>query len=437
MNAGQTGETLDITVPDILAWAISETMSEATKSVPLWLNQAVRFHKNSKLWQEYRNGTINDTADWAKCFWEDEAQSLEQRYRPGIARVNPLDTPSDMDKSFRREVRNHCGLFGPINFEAAGLHEEQERELSPEAEEERQVERPPAVKPLDHRIHRTVRGFMERGSFGEGDGGIRSAFTILSTTSAAKHLDVGEFPRHDLWVTDDFANTVELDYSTGDQSDFFQRPVSWVLTSTRIPDRLVIVSPYEVQQLLPFIKASAYVTLRLYAPRMNMSQQPLDHLTLYTVPERAVAMTALPSETPSTLLNLFAGQLYLQSFHEYTQLCDLLGLLWEETGNDGGSIIDADGFILTARRSDETAGGASTLGSKTRFTRSPTKFLQIFMTNVRRNNESIEKTHVGKLLGGRLLIRDDFEVLPAYALNSARVGSLTDSMGGLRIGSEE
>lgn len=196
-----------------------------------------------------------------------------------------------------------------------------------------------------------------------------------------------------------------------------------------------IASPYEVQQLLPFIKASAYVTLRLYAPRMNMNQQPLDHLTLYTVPEREVAMTALPSETPSSLLNLFAGQLYLQSFHEYTQLCDLLGLLWEETVNDDGSIIEADGFILTPRRSEETAGDVSTPVNKTRFTRSPTKFLQIFMTNVRRNNESIEKTHVGRLLSGRLLGRDDFEVDRVGAVNQAGVGSLNVSMSGLKIGS--
>ncbi|KAK6866259.1 hypothetical protein PG995_002787 [Apiospora arundinis] len=435
MNAQQAGDTLDITVSGILTWAISETMSDATRSVPLWLNQAVRFGNHSKLWQEYRHGTINDPTDWAKCFLEDEAQSLEQRYRPGIAPVNPLDTHSDIDQSFRREVEDHCGLFGLINFEAAGLHEEQERELSPEAEEERQVERPPAVKPLDHKIHENIRRFIERGSFGEGDGGIRSAFTILDTTSAAKHLEVGEFPRHGLWVTDDFANTVELDYSAGDQSDFFQRSVSWVLTSTRHPERLVIVSPYEVQQLLPSIKASAHVTLRLYAPRMNMNQQPLDHLTLYTVPEREVAMTALPSETPSSLLNLFGGQLYLQSFHEYTQLCDLLGLLWEETVNGDGSIIEADGFILTPRRSEETAGSDSTPVNKTQFTRSPTKFLQIFMTNVRRNNESIEKTHVGKLLSGRLLNRDDFEVHQVDDVNQAGVGSLNVSMSGLRIGS--
>ncbi|KAK8043450.1 hypothetical protein PG993_005880 [Apiospora rasikravindrae] len=211
---------------------------------------------------------------------------------------------------------------------------------------------------------------------------------------------------------------------TGDQSDFFQRSVGWVLTSTRHPERLVTVSPYEVQQLLPLIKASTYVTLRLHVPRMNMNQQPLDHLTLYTVPEREVAMTTLPPETPSSLLNLFAGQLYLKSFYEYTQLCDLLGLLWEETVDDNGSIIEADGFILTPRRSEETVGDASTLVNKTRFTRSPTKFLQIVMTNVRRNNESIEKTHMGRLLSGRLLNRDDFELHQVDAVNQAGVGSL-------------
>ncbi|KAK8112290.1 uncharacterized protein PG998_008747 [Apiospora kogelbergensis] len=336
MDEDQPRKTGDITVPGILTWAISETMSDATKSIPLWLTQAVRFGKHSKLWQKYRNGSVdNNKTNWAKCFLEDEAQSLEQRYRPGIAPVNFMDTHSDLDESFRKQVESHCDLFGPINFEAAGLHEEQERELSPEAEEERQVERPPAVKPLKHRIHVNVERFIVRGTFAVGDGGIRSAFTILDTTSAAKHLDVGEFPRHRLWVTDDFAKTVELDYSAGNRSDFFQRSVAWVLTSTLHPYRLLVVSPYEVQHLLPSIRASAHVTLRLYAPRMNMAQQPLDQLGLYTVPEREAAETALPLESPVSLLNLFAGQLYLRSFDEYTRLCDLLGLSWEKTAGGG------------------------------------------------------------------------------------------------------
>lgn len=139
----------------------------------------------------------------------------------------------------------------------------------------------------------------------------------LKDTNAATHLDVGEFPR-DLLVTDDFARTVKLNYKKNDLSDLFQRPVQWILTSastSRAVNRMVIISPYEAHELLRVIRASEHVTLHLYSPRMNIGYPPLDHLALYTIPERTVKR-----DVPISLLlqlNIFAGQLYMKSFSEY------------------------------------------------------------------------------------------------------------------------
>lgn len=43
-----------------------------------------------------------------------------------------------------------------------------------------------------------------------------------------------------------------------------------------------------------------------------------------------------------------------------------------------------------------------------RFAPSPTKFLHELMAKVRRNNKGFEKTHIGKLLAGKLLKKEDF-----------------------------
>lgn len=399
MKEGSSQPSSSVTVPDILEWAISETMDDTTRCIPLWATQGLRFRRNSKLWLQGYDQSVTRDSGWAKSFLEDEAQSLEQRYRPGSNRNNLLETDDKLDESFRRKLSDHKLDVDGLN--EADLQEEQERELSPEAEEERQIERPPPAEPMRHMIHPNVRKLIHDGFLHLTDG-FRPAFSTLNTTSAANFLPVDQFPQS-LLVTDDFARTVRLNFDDGDQSDFFQRSVAWILTSTMIPWKSVILSAYEVQKLLPEVKASPYVTLHLYAPRASMNQQPLDHLALYTVPERD--FTPLPPDTTS-LLNLFAGQLYMKSYTEYTIMCDMLGLAWERVGDDeieSDFEIEADGFIPHG----STTG---TLINKTQFTRSPSKFLQVFLTNARRNNESIEKTHMGILLSGQPLSPAEFEV---------------------------
>lgn len=393
MKEGSSQASSIVTVSDILKWAISETMEDTTRCIPLWVTQGLRFRNHSRLWNQREDSSFVHATDWAKSFLEDEAKSVEERYRPGFARNNLLEAGDDIDEIFKQKVSDHRIHMHELH--EGGLQEEQERELSPEAEEERQIERPPPADPLRHRLHINVRQLIRRGFVNLKDGGFKSAFATLDTTSAAKFVQVDQFPRH-LLVTDDFARTVQLNFINGDQSDFFQRPVNWIITSKKRPDTLFILSAYEVQELLSEIKASPYVTLHLYAPRASMSQRPLDQLDLYTVPERTV--TSISPGTTS-LLNLFAGQLYMQSYEEYITMCDMLGLAWKDMGD---AEVEADGFI---------SRGVNTgaLVEETRFTHSPTKFLKVFLTSVRRNNESIEKTHMGKLLSGDLLGRAEFE----------------------------
>ncbi|KAM0170176.1 hypothetical protein ACHAPC_011205 [Botrytis cinerea] len=230
-----------------------------------------------------------------------------------------------------------------VNIEAASLQEEQERELFPEAEEERQVEKPPYAEALAHPIHPNLRYFVQHGKIDMHRGGFLHAFSSLANTSTAINANVEELPRN-LLVTEDFAQTIKIEWQRNYQSDLFQRPVQWVLTA-RLEDEskvhLVIISPYEAQGLLEDIKSSATVTLHIYSPHMNETHPFLDNLMLYTIPERKKAKMI-----PQNLviqLNLFAGQLYLSSFKKYTQICDTLCLFWNVCESD--IALGPDGFI--------------------------------------------------------------------------------------------
>ncbi|KAJ5185732.1 hypothetical protein N7472_010572 [Penicillium cf. griseofulvum] len=182
--------------------------------------------------------------------------------------------------------------------------------------------------------------------------------------------------------------------------DAFQRPVRWILTSSfpspsgtaRTVEHMIIISPYEANCLLPDIRRSKCVTLHQYAPRQNFAFGSLDKLSLYNVPEDSGTIE-IPDELRMQL-NLFAGQLYLESYAEYQRLCAFLGVASVATSGD--ICVDTHGFI----ESEDNKGSA--------FRQSPIEFLKVLMSQIRKDAQDIDKTHVGRILNGLLLFPSDF-----------------------------
>ncbi|KAH6883450.1 hypothetical protein B0T10DRAFT_609155 [Thelonectria olida] len=160
---------------------------------------------------------------------------------------------------------------------------------------------------------------------------------------------------------------------------------------------LVIISPYEAQHLLPWIETSKHVTLHLYAPRVNLGFQSLDHLCLYFVSKRRTKATV--PRGVITHLNLFAGQLYLSNFDDYVRVCDALGLAWKAA--DESVPLGPDGFIPPRFKQGKFV-------NKSGFSKSPVRFLKVLMANIRQECELIEKTHIGKILEGERLRESEF-----------------------------
>ena len=386
-----------IEVADVLSWAIFETCADLRRSMPLWGAQGRRFEDQKLLWAVGRseNG-LDFSKDEAEKFLEEEAQSLDHRYRPHAASVTPQLSGWDVKNKNISRIIGRCLEFESLNFNSATLQEEQERELSPEIEQERQVERPASAEPKTHSIHYHVKSFVRTAMVVAHSEAFMPAFEALRSSSAAAHLGVSQFPK-DLLVTADFARTVKTS-GRSYVSDAYQRPVQWILSSTgpegsKTVKHMVIISPFEAQELLPLIKERRRVTLHIYAPCPNSVFRPLDALDLFTE-----GKPFDPHSVPRNLiiqLNLFAGQLYLSSFKEYTEVCDFLSLAWRAA--EDGVLVRADGFIVPA----PGKGG---------FKNSPVEFLKVLMTKIRRNCEGIEKTHVGKILNGALLEETDFDV---------------------------
>lgn len=327
----------------------------------------------------------------ASEFLEDEAQSIEVRYRPSIGETKLSQEQEDTDDP----IAQRCREFDSLDHRPSALLEEQERELSPEVEREREVQRAPPVEPLRHNLHPDIRQFVLTGILPDDSAACMPALKVLSDTSAAVYLDIAKC-HSGLSVSVDFARTIKVERrGQSYSSDLFQRSPQWILTGANCASadfirHMLIVSPYEAQKLLPIVKGSSHVNLHVYAPRPNLGYRPLDSLDLYTTP----GLNASRIPRPLIIeLNLFAGQLYFDGFGEYTQVCRFLGINQQDKSEDSPTGADA------GEGDDEMA---------CRFAEDPVKFFKVHLTKVRRNCESISKTHMGNLLDYRLLTAEDF-----------------------------
>jgi hypothetical protein len=368
--------------------------------MPLWAVQGKRFEQQQEIWD---NICLDDSLELSKSqaesFLEPESQTLERRYRPGHTESFILDSPDNQNGNLSL-ISERYREFGQLNFASSTLHEEKELELAPEIEVERQVQRPPIRTPVEHQVDDDICDFVATGILKLPSPAYKPAFQSLSNTSVASITDLNQVPT-DLLATTYFAMAVSNPAKVNGVSgilDAFQRPVRWILTSpppspsgsTRTVEHMIITSPYEAYCLRPDIRLSKCVTLHQYVPRQNFAFGSLDKLSLYNVPENSGTIE-LPDRL-RILLNLFAGQLYLESYAEYQRFCAFLRVASVATYGD--LCVDAHGFI----RDNEGAA----------FRQSPIKFLKVLMSQIRKDAQDIDKTHVGRILNGLLLSPSDF-----------------------------
>ena len=164
---------------------------------------------------------------------------------------------------------------------------------------------------------------------------------------------------------------------------------------------LVILSPHEVNELLPEIRKSEHIHLHLYTPRTTKSMVPSDNLRLYSIP--AVSANWTPPQALVSQPNVFAGQLYFSDHAAYIQLCRFLCVYAQDLQDEDDMIMECDGFITPEQRRGPASGQAQRT-----FQNTPLPFVKVLL-GLRRKRMSFAQTHMGKLLDGRLLAERDFE----------------------------
>ncbi|KAG2040979.1 hypothetical protein BDR03DRAFT_1007740 [Suillus americanus] len=377
----------DIHVSDILVWAMTETCSDIQHRASQWLQHGVDYQSRQSAWSSFLSGD-NTPTELARSWLQPEAKHLEELYAPALTDTSASHILPDED------LLERCSSLGLGISSDNRLDEEQEREVVHEIEREREVERPSLVLAATHSINEEVRYFIRTGTIPDGSLAFTAVFDTLTTTSAAFS---GRQPwSRDVFASRDFATTV----LTEEKTDSYTRPVNWILSSTASGTQmLVIVSPFEVNVLLPDIQASKRVHLHAYTPRVIKMMKSCDDLRLYITPSISARWT--PDDTLIRQLNVFAGQLYFPHQHAYVKLCRLLGIYTANLRYQGTFEIQCDGFIKPEHR----PRAADSLNT---FQQSPILMLKALF-DIRRKGMGYLPTHIGKLLNARCLTSEDFQ----------------------------
>jgi len=313
-----------ITSAEVVIWTIREAWRQAQADLPSWVQQGKSFMKREISWKETSRGGLSEERI-RELFCETEARTLEVLYglKNNIGRN--LVHGTDMANNIGKLIAKRCKEFGAVAVYDATILEEMEVELVHEKENEREIIEIPFAKPAKHFIHGDVVKFIKTGVISPNASGFLLASEAFNYTSF-KLPEVLNHVLPNLRVSKEFFSTIILEATTIPViMDHFLRPVEWVVTSTASRSPLIVVlSPYEVDQLLPQIRASKTIKLHLFAPRGNIFMRTFEDLDHFILPGDPPAIPLRRSLAMQ--LNLFAGSLYLRDHDMYRDVCAILRL---------------------------------------------------------------------------------------------------------------
>lgn len=378
-----------VRVLDVIRWAIHETCEEIRHYLPHWALQGLDHHKRLVAYEEYNSS--GDLEILRSAWQQPESQTLEEMYwiSAGAKKDRSHEISSISSLSERIEQ------LGATKLVDARMTEEQECEVNHEVEPAHIApEHPPKVQPAEHMIHADIREFVETGKFPESPVHISP---LLAPINMAKTLDSTIEWSPTPLASADF--TTVIDGSDGVALTDFLRPVNWILSSGSGKDSVVVViSPYEANELLPIIRKSNKVRLHIYAPRITSSMRSFSDLTFYSIPNSLPEPWSAPIHVRIEL-NLFAGQLFFGDKAEYERVCALLGL---SRAHPGAEKVELDGFVLPAYRT----------GKSSPFAKSRIPILKKLI-ELRQKGKGYHRTHLGQILSGKPLSEEALLDLPA------------------------
>ncbi|KAG4070394.1 hypothetical protein HA402_006536 [Bradysia odoriphaga] len=248
------------------------------------------------------------------------------------------------DFKSNREIRNYVrdiqdSVYEKLQQQAAdvrqfshALSEEQEKELEQELEEQRFLERPPAVKAatpaFDKRLERLFRDGATDDIIAEMKSQ-RSLFTVATSLARTQLFRRYKKKNKDAWsdhllLTGDFDKVID---SKSQACDEFLRPVWWVAAVHNPNGRnyLILLSSFECNRLLPVFRKTKNSALFMYRPRLSkLHSNLLEEAALQVSDMDMFEDVDIHDEVQ---IGMYAGSMYFASEDEQNAYCAFMGLI--------------------------------------------------------------------------------------------------------------
>lgn len=359
-------------VSHIIKWAILETLSEVQKYIPQWAQQGVDHAQRQEAYVAY---SASSSVDALRDAWRQrESKTLEELYG-----LNALPSSDTDHPAFQVSlIRDRLLSFGITALSHAGFGEEQEREVSQELEQEREVERPAKVDPVKPSLHPDVKNFVLTGRINTRS---HQFIPVVDLLSSSIRCIIQQNWSTGLFVTRGFTQTI---ISSGLHLQTlldFMCPTNWIVSGMGDINNpvFVIFSPHEVNELLPVIQKSRHSMLHMFNPRVTECMRSFSELSFFTMSGMRPRYEPRPSMETQSQLALISGQLYLDNVDMYREVERLLSI--RRLNEDGFTYIECDSVILDAFKE---------------------------LVGARRKGMGYRETHVGKILHLRPLGDNDF-----------------------------
>ncbi len=167
----QKSPTDKIASRDVITWMLDQTCRSIESQQPLYTSQGLNFYKRSEAARDHSRYIVDigQQNSYIEILKEREGRTLAELYTPGASR--PCPYPSGNKRKRGSCLNPHVNQLLTVwnkfrdssTAKQASAHEEQERELAVEVEEERQVQLPPAAEPLPHSVHESILNFASTG----------------------------------------------------------------------------------------------------------------------------------------------------------------------------------------------------------------------------------------------------------------------------------
>lgn len=404
-------ENESIDISDAISWLLEQTCQQIDKYYPMWLNKGLSHTRRRIAYDSALSASDGDLHNLVhnqavvdklmERTKEREARSLPELYNSHTVPFT-LDkiVEEAQDEIAQRLVKEYNMIDDSSRLRNATVHEEQEREIEFEVENERVVERPPDVEAVTPKLDPKVTHLVTYGTMPSGHSFISfpHAYSVFAGTTAKAMLPSTVITSN-LLVTRDYAKVVVL--PPNGTTDEFLRPVRWILTSNKT-NSMFIFSQFEANELLPKIRQANEVSLHVYAPRVSKQMHSFHDLNVLQINGSAKPHRKLASEL-LTSLHLFSGALYFDAHLHYRQLCEFLGVVGAGQPVKPGAEVETDGFVRPEHRDGSGSGW-----TRTRFSRNPLPLVKAIL-GMRRKGENYAGSHMGRVVSGRVMSEDEFE----------------------------